>query len=250
MANSVAILIRLFNEERYVGPVLTSAYNLTWDGPLRVYVAVDGGTTDATQAEVDGWIEHYARRTDLEWVRVTHPHLPLSAATAVVLRGVASDWIYFLDADNRMPVDRLVRHHALHPNAPGVCAITVRKVDLATGLEVDRAPGEEPTYLRLLQGNQLDGLNLRIRGDYARERLLPLLEAANGEVLEDWLFVLAAAWDNVLCWHDVLLGEYGLRSDSLTARRSVRPAETRTRELVLERLGDPTARSGPPPTSD
>lgn len=241
MTRSIGILIRLKNERDRAPKVLANAAQLEWEGRVVVHVAVDAASRDGT-FEVVKEVAGALARGNLVYHILRHEAVPLSVATRILLEKSEEDALYLLDADNRMPAGRLLYHESLaEEDAPGVSAVKVAVVDLASGERKGTFPPDGRTidFPSLRRANALDGLNLRLDGKYARDRLLPLLRKAQREIVEDYLFVLVAARDGRLTYHPVELGEYGLRPGRLSERRDPRPPTWATLELFERFVGSP-----------
>lgn len=237
---TVAILVRTFNDAAMLLGLFPSLDALAWDGTVTVRIGVDMGSTDGTPDLVD---RNVATRKGYEVVR--HPHTtPLGSFLALAER-CTEDSVLILDADNRLDPDRLTRMDALCPRPQGVCACAIRRVHpdgTPDAIPTIPLPGASFSYRNMIEnGNQLDGLCLRINGKYLRERILPILREVGDEDLpEDQIITLVASYDGLLHVHpNEVLADYTVRSDALSERRRVGPVSDRAIERVRSILERP-----------
>jgi glycosyltransferase involved in cell wall biosynthesis len=234
------ILMRLMNDAPYVEAALRSALEQDYLGTI-VSVYIDGATTDGTEYAVREFLRRHPRRLSAHVAR--HPHLWLSEATRLALHEATGDDLFFLDGDCRLDPNRVSAHIALHPDATGVCCTQIRFEDEG-GKPMSKVLYCPPdiTVDQLLRGNVIDTHSLRLKGEYVRNRLLPLTDGLDfaKEVHDDWLWCLIAAFDGKLCIHpERVLATYRYRPDSLTRRST--PPQTRENTVklfdqVLERI--------------
>jgi len=113
---SVAVVIPLYNRERYIGQAVQSVLAQTY-GYVHLYVVDDGSTDDSRGIVDDLAARHVQRMTVLE-----HPgrvNRGQSAALNLGIRAARDDYIAFLDSDDFWFPQKLERQVAFldtHPN--------------------------------------------------------------------------------------------------------------------------------------
>lgn len=229
MTPTVGIYLRLMNDAGTVVRALDSVVAQAFEGPLRVTLDLDGGSTDRTEDIVRTWVGRHAKdRGNVTWVFVRHPHETLDAATRRLVRASFEDEIYFLDGDNSLRPDRVTAAIATGP-VDGLCVQRCLRVLRETP---ELFPAAWPPRLdvdTLLRGNLVDTLQIRASGLYLRQRLLGLLEQVPADdLVDDYLMVLLAARDGRICHHDLIAGTYYGRPNSLTRRTDIGARMTRT----------------------
>jgi glycosyltransferase involved in cell wall biosynthesis len=237
---SACVLIRTYNDEACVLTALDSAWHQDYEGQLAVHIGLDGGSTDETATLVFDYLEAHDGRANFKWYVTPHEHMTLDAATRHLLKLVKTDELFFLDADNVFAPNRVSRHIALDPSPKGLCCC--RTYRIGTGHDTEVFPDHWPEKLEpelLLQRTWADTIQLRAKGSYVRERLLPLMEKVPpNDLVDDWLMQLIAAFDSEVCTHQDVLATYVWRPDGLTARTDIRARMNRTAKAFYDILGE------------
>jgi hypothetical protein len=214
----VAVLVRLWNNERTVVEALDSLWAQDYRGRIVVRFALDRGATDATHRLVREYADAHSRDR-VEWVLGFHEHMNLLGATRWLLPRVEEEFAFILDGDDLWYPYRIRRHMAVYPpeahlavSAAGYFYARVTEENLT----VPTFPKNclpivhmrEVVELEHLLRSNFTGLGAaRVEGRYLRERLAPAYAGLTARHLEanaveDYFALLVAAWDHELCSHD------------------------------------------------
>jgi glycosyltransferase involved in cell wall biosynthesis len=247
---STTIIVRTFNDADFIPGLYKNLGELKPVGRTEILIGLDAGSTDRTRDGVEVWFRDWSvpgvPAPPVTILTVKHRHVtPLGAFHLLAEMCRDDDFVIILDADNRLHPDRLTRMHQLCPAPEGVCACAIRRVHpdgSPDAIPIIPVPGASFSYRNMIEnGNQLDGLCLRINGKYLRERILPILREVGDEDLpEDQIITLVASYDGLLHAHpNEVLADYTVRPDALSERRRVGPVSDRAIERVRSILERP-----------
>ena len=247
----VAILLRCYNDVRYLTQALDSVDRQDYVGNLHVYVGLDMGSTDGTAALIrdrlgwstmsHDWQVQPLGKMNRRWFVLVHPHMTLAAATRYLLPRILAhptiQRVLLLDADNYLDPNAVSRRVARHPGAeaPGLCAAPIRWGTNEGAPPFPIVMDGPIDGSKLLEANFIDTLNPIWRADYLRERLLPRLQHTDpGDLVDDYLFNLLAAQDGQADFHwDTPDATYRFRKGSLTERTDVGARTDQTKQAFV-----------------
>jgi glycosyltransferase involved in cell wall biosynthesis len=195
----VAVVIPTYNYARFLGAALASIDAQTV-APAEIIV-VDDGSTDDPAAALEG-------RPDVRLLR--QPHLGLSAARNTGWRAATSEFVVFLDADDRLRPQAIALNLEQFEKRPecGLAYGAFANLKLATGqveLVEFETPGPDPVA-GFLRGNRI-GMHGTVM--YRRE----LLEALDGfdatlTACEDYDLYLRAVFRHPVACRPEVLADY------------------------------------------
>ena len=207
---TVAVLVRLYENERTIREALSSVFTQDYQGRIVVRFALDLGSRDRTHQFAREYADAHTR-DGLEWVVSTHEHMTLRKATEWLIPQVEEDCAYFLDGDNYWFTSRLRVHQDRYPFADhrAVCGLNYlsHRVSERDPDEIrarwDSILPEDTDLYSLLRGNIMDVGAACFGGSYLRDRLAPAFATiVIPEAYDDYFPWLVAAWDGQLCVHN------------------------------------------------
>lgn len=119
----VSIIIPTFNHARFLPEAIDSALAQTYR-PIEVLI-IDDGSSDQTQELVE---KKFGDQTEIRYIY--QENQGLSAARNTGIREAKADWLVFLDADDRLLPQFIVKTLEAHARLPETCAIVAGLVIL------------------------------------------------------------------------------------------------------------------------
>ncbi|TIP78022.1 MAG: glycosyltransferase, partial [Mesorhizobium sp.] len=209
----IAVVITTYNHTRFLEEAIQSC--LRQSRPMDEIIVVDDGSTDNPASVVE-------RHPGVRLIR--QDNCGLAAARNTGLAASRSDYITFLDADDRLlpnAIETGVRMLVAHPDA--VLAYGAHRFINGSGaIESDKhhvALVEDP-YLQLLRTGNFIAMHATVV--YRRERLAAMGGFdASMRSCEDYELFLRIARRGSIVTHDDLVAEYRIHGDNMSNNRSM-----------------------------